>query len=66
MIMMMMTVTMTTMMMDDNDNNNNKIENIEKKERKIIRKILGPRFTDDQYRLRSNTPTFTVIYENAD
>ena len=30
------------------------IENIEKRERKIVRKILGPKLVDEQYRLRSN------------
>lgn len=35
-------------------NKKNELENIKKEERKIIRKILGPRLTEDGYRLQHN------------
>jgi hypothetical protein len=42
------------------------LQNLQKEERKIIRKILGPRKTDDGYRLQTNKTTETLSNIAAD
>ena len=47
-------------------NKKGEIENMEKKERKILRKILGPKKTEEGYRLKSNAEIYLNMEKLSD